>query len=224
MIKDLVCVKRSRRAKRVALRLDPVERVINLVIPEKMPLEKAYRFANEHHVWVEKTLSNLAVPVYFKHGTILPVFGDRLTLDITKDKTFKRTKIHLDGNILVVNTYQDDPTNRIKTYLKKMAQTGLADIANEKAEKLGKVIKSITVRETKSRWGSCSHDGSVSFSWRLIFAPYTAIDYVVAHEVAHLKHMDHSRKFWNVCEQLSLNYQEGKKWMRQNGNDLMRYG
>lgn len=224
MIEDLVNVKRSKKSKRVALRLDPVERVVNLIVPERMPLAKAYRFASEHEDWVLKTLEKLAPVVPFTHGTNLPIFGDTVRLNIKRDPTIKRTKIIQHDNELEIHTYQDDPTNRITTHLKKIARTGLADLASEKADMIGKTIKAITIKDTKTRWGSCSHDKELSFSWRLIFAPYDAIDYVVAHEVAHLIHMDHSREFWSLCEKLSCNYKEGKYWMKQNGNTLMRYG
>lgn len=224
MIEDLVSVKRSKRARRVALRLDPIERVINLVVPEKMPLHKAYMFAADHEDWVRETLGNLAAPVPFTHGQTLPIFGDKITLDITKDPTLKHTKIKLEGDTLNITTYQNDPSNRIKAYFKKTARAGLADIATDKAEEIGQALRSVRVRDTKSRWGSCSQDGDLSFSWRLIFAPYTAIDYVVAHEAAHLVHMDHSKNFWTLCEGLCLNYREGKTWMKRHGNDLMRYG
>ncbi len=224
MIEELVTVKRSKRAKRVALRLDPVERVINLVIPEKMPLSKAYRFAQSHEDWVKETLSKLPEQIHFVHGQTLPIFGDEITINIAKDTTQKRIRINVEGDYLNIKTSHDDYENRIKTYLKKTAKSGLADIASEKAEMIGKNISSVSVRDTKSRWGSCSTDGALSFSWRLIFAPYTAIDYVVAHEVAHLQHMDHSKDFWNICEKLCLNYNAGKHWMKHNGNELMRYG
>ena len=224
MIKDLVTVKRSKRAKRVALRLDPVERVINLVVPQKMPIEKAYFFAKEHENWVRETLDNLAPPIPFKHGTALPIFGDEILLDIQYDPKLKRTSLKQYDDVLVVKTYQDDPTNRITTHLKKIARNGLADIASEKADIINKTISKITIRDTKSRWGSCSQDGKISLSWRLIFAPYAAADYVVAHEVAHLMHMDHSKDFWNLCRSLCQNFEEGKYWMHNHGNELMRYG
>jgi predicted metal-dependent hydrolase len=105
-----------------------------------------------------------------------------------------------------------------------MAHEGLSDIASEKAGDIKKIISSIKIRDTKTRWGSCAKDGSLSFSWRLIFAPYHTIDYVVAHEVAHLAHMNHGPKFWALCEKLSLNYTGGKEWLKANGNELMRYG
>jgi len=223
-IEKFVTVKRSKRAKRVALRLDPVERIINLVVPQKMPLHKAYRFAQNHETWVRETLENLAPPVPFKNETILPVFGDQLTLRIENDPARKRITIKKHNEIIDVKAGQDDPTNRIHAYLKKLSREGLADMASEKVCQIDRKISSVTVRETKSRWGSCAQDGSLSFSWRLIFAPYEAVDYVVAHEVAHLVHMDHSRAFWTLCRALSDDFMEGKYWMQNHGNELMRYG
>ena len=224
MIEDMVTVKRSKRAKRVALRLDPIERVINLVIPQRMSLKKAYFFAREHEEWVRETLENLAPAVPFIHDMTLPIFGDTVTLDIHHNPEAKRTTLKQYDDMLMVKTYQDDPTNRITTHLRKLARNGLADIASEKADMIGKTISSVSVRDTKSRWGSCSQDGSLSFSWRLIFAPYDAIDYVVAHEVAHLVHMNHNKDFWALCRDLSCNFVEGKYWMQNHGNELMRYG
>ncbi len=224
MIQDLVTVKRSKRARRVALRLDPTERVVNLVVPERMPLHKAYKFAENHKEWVHETLGKLDPPLPFKDGAHLPIFGDTVRLSIHTDTDIKRTKIIQHDDTLEIQTYMDDPTNRITSHIKKIAKAGLADMATDKAEVIRKNISSVTVRDTKSRWGSCSHKGELSFSWRLIFAPYDAIDYVVAHEVAHLVYMDHSKEFWNLCQSLSSNYTEGKSWMKNHGNSLMRYG
>lgn len=224
MIENLIKVKRSKRAKRVALRLDPVERVVKLVVPHKMSLNKAYFFAQQHQEWVLSVLGNLAEPVPFANETVLPIFGDEVTIDIKHDSSLKRTTLKQEDERLIVHTYQDDPSNRITSHLKKLARSGFADMANDKAEAINKEICTVKVRDTKSRWGSCSQDGDLSFSWRLIFAPYTAIDYVVAHEVAHLVHMDHSRDFWKLCESLCIDYKNGKKWMKENGNTLMRYG
>ncbi len=224
MIEDLVTIKRSKKAKRLALRLDPAERIMNLVVPQKVSIEKAYFFAMEHEEWVRETLNKLPAPIAFTNGTTLPIFGDRITLDIRIDKSLKRTYLRQYDDILCVRTYQSDPTNRIVTHLKKIARAGLADIASDKAEQIGKTISNISVRDTKSRWGSCSTDGYISFSWRLIFAPYSAIDYVVAHEVAHMNHMNHSKQFWKLCEKLSCDYNSGKQWMKEHSNELMSYG
>ena len=223
-IENLVTVKRSQRARRVALRLDPRERTVNLVVPTRMPLDKAYYFAKTHEKWVREALGNLEPRIAFKNGAILPIFGKNVTLRILKDKTLKKTSILRTPRMLIVYTNQDDPTNRITTYLKKVALEGLSEIAEEKAMIIRRRISSVKVRDTKTRWGSCAHDRSLSFSWRLIFAPPVAIDYVVAHEVAHLIHMDHGENFWKLCEALSDNFDKGKNWMHENGNQLMRFG
>lgn len=132
-IERLVTVKRSKRAKRVALRLDPVERVVNLVVPARMPLHRAYAFAQTHENWVQETLEKLAPPVPFKTGTILPFFGDTMTLHIENDPAQKRVIIGNDNDIIHIKTGQTDPSNRIRAHLKKIAREGLADMASEKA-------------------------------------------------------------------------------------------
>lgn len=224
MIEDLVQVKRSKRARRVALRLDPKARVVNLVVPEFMPLRKAYYFAEQHKDWVVDILNSLPDVKPFQDGEVISIFGDPVTIKIIYNPDFKRTKITQSDDQLLVETYQDDPTNRITTHLKKLARLGLADMSQDKASCINKTITSVSVRDTKSRWGSCSQDGELTYSWRLIFAPYHAIDYVVAHEVAHLVHMDHSQKFWKLCSELSSDYKSGKAWMKAHGNSLMGYG
>lgn len=223
-IENLVTVKRSQRARRVALRLDHKERTVNLVVPSRMPLEKAFYFAKTHEKWVREALSHLEPKIAFLNGVTLPIFGKNVTLKIIVDKDLKKTSIIRTPRTLIVYTNQDDPTNRITTYLKKIAREGLKEMAEEKAMIIRRRISSVTVRDTKTRWGSCAQDRSLSFSWRLIFAPMHAIDYVVAHEVSHLIHMDHGDNFWKLCEALSDNYDKGKNWMHDNGTQLMRYG
>ncbi|MBI1300396.1 MAG: DUF45 domain-containing protein [Alphaproteobacteria bacterium] len=224
MIESLVRVKKSKRAKRIALRLDPVERVMHLVVPANMSLKRAYQFAQTHEEWVKETLAKLPKPVEYQNGMILPIFGDEMKLCIQNREVIKRTKIDYAPGIMTVTTNLEDPSLRITHHLKNLAKKGLAEMASEKADEIGQTISSIAVRDTKSRWGSCSHDKSIAFSWRLIFAPYAAIDYVVAHEVAHLVHMDHSKEFWSLCRSLSHDFVEGKYWMQNHGNELMRYG
>lgn len=223
-VEDLLIVKRSKRAKRVALRLDPVERVVNLVVPEKMPLKKAYYFAKSHEDWIRKTLGNLAPPIPFIDGAMLPVFGNVMTLRIHNDESLVRNSITTKHNIIDVKTPSLTPEIPITRYLKKQAGLYLENLAKEKAARIGKDIASVNVRDTKTRWGSCSHENKISFSWRLMFAPIEASDYVVAHEVAHLKHLDHSKAFWSLCRDLSDDFLNGKYWMQNHGNDLMRYG
>ncbi|MEM6780789.1 MAG: SprT family zinc-dependent metalloprotease [Pseudomonadota bacterium] len=217
-------VKVSPRAKRMALRLDPQSRVMNLVVPKRARLENAYLFANEHKQWIYDRLAELPDPVPFEDGEKLPVFGMKRQIEVDYDPDLRKTDIELYSNELYVSTNKEDPSNRIKRFLKEEAKNHMTEMVHEKAAEIGGDVQSVTIRDTKSRWGSCSEDGKISLSWRLIFAPYEAMDYVVAHEVAHLVHMDHGDRFWDLCADLSEDFSTGVMWMKEHGHELMRYG
>lgn len=219
-----ICVKRSTRARRMALRLDPKDRVFHLVVPNGVSLRRAEAFAEGHEDWMQEQLQGLPDPIAFDHGTYIPIFGKRTLIKIYYEPDAKRTDVILEGGILYVHSNKPDPTPRIIRFLKNLVKEELIILSESKAASIRKRVASISVRDTKSRWGSCSSDGQLSYSWRLIFAPYEALDYVVAHEVAHLQHLDHSKAFWKLCRGLSDNFIEGQYWMRNNGHELMRYG
>ena len=217
-------LKHSKRARRVALRLDPIERVFHLIVPSGVSLRKAHAFAEGHETWMQEKLGSLSPKVSLTHGSIIPIMGSRTRIDIHPEDDLSVTKIILEDHVLHVRTNRDDPSSRITRFLKTMIKDELTLLSHEKVARIGKTISSVSVRETKTRWGSCSSDNNLSFSWRLIFAPPEAFDYVVAHEVAHLRHLDHSKAFWALCRDLSENYLEGKYWMDNHGAELMRYG
>ncbi len=220
---DHIKIKHSKRARRVALRLDPVERVFTLVVPSYMSLRKAQAFAEGHESWMQDKLRDLPPLTHFTDGTIIPIFGVRTQIKIHHEPDLKVTKITLEDGILHIRTNKDDPSSRIIRFLKGLVKEELSILSKEKAARIHKPIESVSVRDTKSRWGSCSYDGHLSYSWRLIFAPPESFDYVVAHEVAHLQHLDHSKAFWTLCRDLSKNYDEGKYWMKNHASELMRY-
>ncbi|MEM9469824.1 MAG: SprT family zinc-dependent metalloprotease [Pseudomonadota bacterium] len=217
-------IKISPRAKRMALRVDSKDRSVKLVIPKRASIKSAYEFALKNADWIKQSLAELPQPLAFENGAIIPVMGKDREIKITYDSSSKTTDIILKSNELLVITNKKNVSSRIKRYLQDLAKQEFTTLAREKALELNKTVKRVDIKDTASRWGSCSHDGRISFSWRLVFAPYEAIDYVIAHEVAHLQHMDHSRAFWSVCRDLSDSYTKGKKWMQQNGSELMRYG
>lgn len=221
---DYVHIVHSNRAKRLALRLDSKDRMIRLTIPPSVSNRHAQNFLDQHTEWMEEKILSLPPSTPFLHGTEIPVLGRLRRIDVEQSPDAKRTSISLDGGVLRVKTNKDDPSSRIERFLRKEAKNVLSQLSHDKAGMIDKAVKAITVRDTKTRWGSCSVDGALSYSWRLIFAPYEAMDYVVAHEVAHLVHMDHSKAFWGVCAQLSDDYVEGKYWMQNHGNELMAFG
>ena len=126
------------------------------------------------------------------------------------------------GGILFVSKEKPVST-QVKKYLKEIGRIHLAYICNEFAERLGSKVRKITLRDTRSRWGSCSNDAKLMFSWRLIMAPEDVLTYVAAHEVAHLKHMNHSKDFWKTVEYLFGSYKKERAWLKQNGQSLHRY-
>lgn len=215
---------KSKRARRVALRLDTRNRHFKLVIPKGMTEGRALVFATKHRDWMLEKLAALPERINYNDGIELPIFGQYKTLDIFFDDARKTTKIDMDEDFISVKTNKDDPSPRIERFLRKITKDHLWSLSREKADIINKEVRSVSVRDTSSRWGSCSPDGNLSYSWRLVFAPDYVIDYIVAHEVAHLKHLDHSSDFWHTCKHLSNQFKEGKKWIRDNGHSLMRYG
>lgn len=219
---DLV-IQHSTRAKRLALRVDIKSRKVNIVIPKRVSMSKAYQFALENKYWIREQLNTLPENVSYKHGTTIPVLGEDRTINVHFDATRRTTDIALSGSTITIHTNKEDVTPRLVRFLKSLAKDKLTELTYEKAKQLDQKVSKVDVKDTVSRWGSCSHDGKISFNWRLIFAPDHAFDYVVAHEVAHLEHLDHSPAFWEVCEGLSQNYSAGKSWMRRYSQELYRY-
>jgi predicted metal-dependent hydrolase len=113
---------------------------------------------------------------------------------------------------------------RVRDWLKQEARMRISELARQKATLIGKTVRQVSVRDTSSRWGSCSHAGNLSFSWRLILAPYEVFDYVVSHEVAHLQEFNHSDAFWAVVEQLSPGHERWRHWLAAHGPRLYAYG
>ncbi len=214
----------SERAKRMALRLDPRHRLVHLVIPKRANMQTAYLFAEQNKEWIREKLRDLPKQVPFKDGEILPILGRDRTIIVCYNPGLKSTEIMLKKDELLILTNKPDPSVRIKRFLMDLAKEKLTELAQEKATQLRRRLADVQVKDTRSRWGSCTEDGRISFSWRLIFAPLKAFDYVVAHECAHLTYMDHSENFWRTCERVSRDYDEGKDWMLLNGHTLMRFG
>ncbi len=216
-------VKISPKAKRLALRLDSRARRVNLVIPKRASLKKAYAFAEHYQSWIADKINGLPCPIPYADGTVFPIMGTNKTLRIVKSDS-KITKISMTSSELLVETQLDDPSPRIARYLRQYAATELGKLAHEKATSLNKKLSTFSVRDMKSRWGSCSLDGRMSLSWRLIFAPMSSIDYVISHESAHLVHDNHGKSFWALCEKISTDFATGHAWMQKNGVNLGRYG
>ncbi len=217
-----VSIRVSPRARRIALRIDAAERKIELVLPSGVPASHGLRFLATKRAWIAARLAALPQPVRFAEGVIVPVLGIPHRIRREDDPAAPPVAIR-DGEIRV----RGDSAHlerRVRDHLVAMARAEFADRARRLAAQIGRKLARVGVRDTKSRWGSCSGRGNLSFSWRLIFAPEPVIDYVVAHEVAHLAEMNHGPRFWRLVESLSPDSAAPRAWLKRNRSRLLSYG
>jgi predicted metal-dependent hydrolase len=217
-----VAIRVSPRARRVGLRIDAAERRVELVLPHDVPPELGLRFLREKRGWIATRLEALPRPVPFVEGAAVPVLGVPHRICRSFDPAAPPVAIS-DGQIRV----RADPLHlprRVRDYLAGLARDELARRARQLAARIGRKIVRVSVRDTKSRWGSCSANGNLSFSWRLIFAPEEVVDYVVAHEVAHLAEMNHGPRFWRLVDSLAPGNVRPRAWLERHRAQLLSYG
>jgi predicted metal-dependent hydrolase len=222
----LVRIRRHRQARRYTLRIDAVSREVVLTIPPRGSVKEAREFAQKHGGWIAARLRKLPEAAPFAHGTEVPLRG--VPHRIAHRRGARGTvwiESVSDGNpLLCVAGEAPHVDRRIGDFLKREARVALEAASRRYAAQLGVSIKRISVRDQASRWGSCSNTGVLSFSWRLILAPPFVLDYLAAHEVAHLHELNHSPRFWRLVAKLDPNAAHAKTWLDVHGADLHRYG
>jgi predicted metal-dependent hydrolase len=214
-------IRRSRRARRVALRIVPGSGEVELVVPHRGSIKQGIAFAREKAEWLKAHLGSMPVPVPFEEGAVIPVH-DRPRRIRRVDQLFRG--VWLTERELQVSAPAEIVGDYVRRWLRTEARRVLLARAEEKARLVRRRIRRLTVRDTSTRWGSCSAEGDLSFSWRIVMAPDFALDYLVAHEVAHLVEMNHSPKFWAIVERIAVDPERGRDWLRDNGGALHRYG
>lgn len=212
----------NNRAKRLSMRVDSKNCCIRLTIPPRTSERAVRRFLNNHIGWIME--KSAALPEKNKkpvHGDIIPFQGRDYTLDIRHhDKRITTITPHNDGR-LVVMTSRADPSANIKRWMIDQSRLYAESRAPKKAAMIDRKISKIDMWDTTSRWGSCSTDGRIMLSWRLIMAPEYVFDYVVGHEAAHLVHMDHGADFWDLCYRLCDRPDDARAWLKRHGNTLL---
>jgi len=221
----LVRVSRHRRARRYTLRIHAATREVVLTIPPRGNVKEAKSFAERHGGWIAARLGRLPEAVPFVHGTILPLrnVNHRIVHRRNMGGTMWREIDDRGNRLICVAGDSAQIARRVNDFLRREAKRDLEAATRRYAEQLGVNIKRIAIRDQSSRWGSCSTTGVLSFSWRLILAPPFVLDYLAAHEVAHLVEMNHSRRFWRLLERLCPNMNRAKVWLDVHGPDLHRY-
>lgn len=216
----------SAKAVRLTLRIGAGGQSLRVTVPEGHPERDIDRFLDRHRGWLESRLAKMPERPDLRPGVKLPVFGvpHRIIHEPGKRGTVERTV--LDGEpVLVVHGDRAHLKRRLADYMKQLARAEIEPlVARHAAAAGGRAVTSIRYKDTVSRWGSCSSGGGLSFSWRIAMAPRPVIDYLVAHECAHLKHMDHSPRFWKLCADLCPRMDESKAWLKRNGQALQAIG
>jgi predicted metal-dependent hydrolase len=221
-----VTVRRHRRARRYTLRIHATRREAILSMPMRGNLADARDFAQRHGPWLAERLRKLPDGIAFVDSASLPLRGE---LHRIAHRPRARGTVWCecgdDGmNLLCVAGDGAHTARRIKDHLKREARRDLGLAVRRHADALDVKFSRISVRDQSSRWGSCNSDGVLSFSWRLILAPPYVLDYLAAHEVAHLVEMNHSARFWRVVARICPEMDRARAWINAHGNDLHRYG
>ena len=210
--------KSHRRAKRMKLRFDAISGSGIVTVPTYTSKLEAFRFAGKHIGWLEEQKKASPEKILLMPGNVIQVLGtDRLVCHIPSNPA----GVEIINDKIIVGGPIEGFGVRLENHLKKIAREYIEPLALELAQSADVSYKKIQVRDTKSRWGSCSSTGTLSFSWRLIMTPPDILKYVVAHEIAHITEMNHSKAFWNLVDQLVDNAKSARRWLRTDGQALM---
>jgi hypothetical protein len=221
-------VRRHPAARRLTLRVSKTKRAVIVTVPAECRMDEASRFLKNNLDWVRERLGRVPAPIPFADGVKIPVRGrmhgvcftgagrSKAVVDIT-EAAGAMPRLRVAGR-------NEHAPRRLKDWLVEQARFDLDACVGVHAGRLGVKARSIRLRDQTSRWGSCTADGLLSFSWRLILAPAHVLDYVAAHEVAHLVEMNHGPRFWKLVARSMPRLEEAKRWLRNHGADLHRYG
>lgn len=210
-------VRRSPRAKRVRITVTP-EGQVEVVLPQRAAERQAAAALRELGPWVRKRLAEveqrrerMARPP----GTV-PYLG----WDLRLVPEAGRTRVHRRGLDVHVPADPAQQADALERFYRRAAREELAPRVDHAAAALGKRCTKLTIRNQRTRWGSCSSTGALAFNWRLLLAPPAVLDYVVWHECCHLVHLDHSPRFWSLVAEHCPGYREPQRWLKANGGGL----
>jgi predicted metal-dependent hydrolase len=215
-----VSVRLNPRARRLIVKVHPTTGEITVTAPSQRALEKAMEFARGQTDWIARQLSHVPGLVKLGAGALLPFKGVEHEV---RQGEHGHGAVWIEDRVIHVAGGREHHPRRVLDFLKGEARRELEARITAHTSRIGLKHTRLTVRDTASRWGSCSAQRSLSFSWRLILAPPFVLDYVVAHEVAHMREMNHGPKFWKLVQDLVGDFRRPQKWLRDHGAALHRY-
>lgn len=213
-----ITLRRSARATRFSLRVSALDGRVTLSVPVRAREADAMAFAHAQEGWLRAALAKQPRPCAMGFGSLVLIEGVEVTLRPGTGRAPQR-----DVDTLWLPGAEGQAPARTAAYLRAIARDRLAVASDHYAGLLGRKVSRITLRDTRSRWGSCSHDGALMYSWRLIMAPPSVLRYVAAHECAHLVEMNHAPAFWALVSRLYPGWQRERAWLHANGARLHGY-
>ncbi len=205
------------RARRLTLRIEADGKGLRITVPPGLPEREVQSFLTRHQGWIESRIARLPDRPGVHDGVRIPVRG---VPHLIRHQPGRGTVELLEGNILLVHGDPAHLPRRVADYLKREVKRDIEAMVARHTATVGRKAKAVRFKDTKSRWGSCTSDGVLSFSWRIGMAPPPVIDYLVAHETAHLIEMNHGPKFWKLCHTLCPDTERCKAWLKRNGSAL----
>ncbi|MEX0348954.1 MAG: M48 family metallopeptidase [Paracoccaceae bacterium] len=209
-------LRRSARARRISLRISQLDGRVTLTLPNGVPEREALDFARSKEGWIRDHINARPDQVRVLPGAQIPVEGRMRRIVAAPGR-----RVALCEDEIAVPAGAE--ARRLQRYLRELARDRLVAASDHYAQALGRGYARITLRDTRSRWGSCSSQGALMYSWRLILAPPTVLRYVAAHEVSHLAEMNHSARFWAQVERIHGPYDTPRRWLREEGGALHRF-
>ncbi|HRK19398.1 MAG TPA: SprT family zinc-dependent metalloprotease [Hyphomicrobiaceae bacterium] len=219
-------LKRHPNARRMTLRVHQARRVVLVTMPMRCRIEEADRFLRSHIDWIQRRLRSLPQSVEFVDGIRLPIRGILHSVVFEPQRRGGPVVEQRDertGAVLSVRGTAETAPRRLMDWLVEEARRDLDAAVLVHARRLGLRPRKLSIRDQGSRWGSCSSTGALSFSWRLVMAPPHVLDYVAAHEVAHLKEMNHSARFWALVKSTMPDMDVARAWLNVHGLELHRF-
>jgi hypothetical protein len=216
-----VAFRRSTRAKKISLRIDPAQDGILITLPLRASRKAGLALLQAHEAWAAEQLAALPRPLPFAPGAAVPVHGSP---HVIRPIPGGRGGAWVENGEILVAGEAAFLARRVADCLKRLAKQRLSALTAEKASRAAVKHRAVRIKDTRTRWGSCAPDGTLAFSWRLVCAPEFVQDYVVAHEVAHLRHMNHGPQFWELTEALTPHRSAATAWLSSYGIELLRIG
>jgi len=214
-------IRQHERATRITLRIEPGGKALKMTVPRGLAAREVNAFLDRHQGWLMTKLAKFSAETALGDGATIPIRGVPHRIRHTGSLRGVTEAAEIDGKpVLNVSGLPEHTGRRIATFLKKQARADLDRLVVSHAAAIRAPFSSITMKDTRSRWGSCSSQGNLSFSWRIVMAPPSVIDYLAAHEVAHLKEMNHGPRFWALCKKLCPHMEEAKAWLKRHGSQL----